>query len=78
MQLIERATISWSCIQGGRNKKCRQNYGSEISDKAVIGSRRNERIISKMTDMYDIASCSLVEVDGRFRGAYCLHYHSDK
>jgi hypothetical protein len=28
----------------------------------------------KMTGVWDIAPCSLVEVDRRFRGAYCLHH----
>jgi hypothetical protein len=32
----------------------------------------------KMTALWDIASCSLVEVYRRFRGAYCLHYHGDE
>jgi hypothetical protein len=27
----------------------------------------------KMTAFRDVAPCSLVEVDGCFRGAYCLH-----
>jgi hypothetical protein len=31
----------------------------------------------KMTTFWDIAPCSLVEVDRRFRGAYCLHYRPD-
>jgi hypothetical protein len=28
----------------------------------------------KMTAFWDIVPCSLVEVDRRFRGAYCLHH----
>jgi hypothetical protein len=28
-----------------------------------------------MIVLWDIAPYSLVEVDRRFRGAYCLHYH---
>jgi hypothetical protein len=31
----------------------------------------------KMTAFCDIAPCSLVEADGRFRDVYCLHYHDD-
>jgi hypothetical protein len=27
--------------------------------------------------LWDITSCSLVEVDLRFRGAYCLHFQGD-
>jgi hypothetical protein len=26
----------------------------------------------------DVAPCSLVEIDRRFRGAYCLHHHDDR
>jgi hypothetical protein len=32
----------------------------------------------KMTAFLDIAPCTLVEVDRRFRGAYCLHYQVDE
>jgi hypothetical protein len=32
----------------------------------------------KMAVFWDIAPCSLVDTDRRFRGAYCLHYHSDR
>jgi hypothetical protein len=31
----------------------------------------------KMTAFWDIAPCSLVEVDRHFRGAYCLHHQGD-
>jgi hypothetical protein len=31
-----------------------------------------------MTIFWDIAPCSLVETDRRFRGAYCLHYQNDE
>jgi hypothetical protein len=30
----------------------------------------------KMTAFWDIAPCSLAEVDRRFRGAYCLRYQA--
>jgi hypothetical protein len=30
-----------------------------------------------MTAFWDIAPCNLIEVDRRFRGAYCLHHHGD-
>jgi hypothetical protein len=29
-----------------------------------------------MTAFWDIAPCSLVEVDRRFTGTYCLHHHA--
>jgi hypothetical protein len=28
----------------------------------------------KMTVFWDVVSCRLVEIDRRFRGAYCLHH----
>jgi hypothetical protein len=31
----------------------------------------------KIIAFWDIALCSLVEVDRRFRGAYCLHHRPD-
>jgi hypothetical protein len=30
-------------------------------------------LLMKMSAFSDIALCSLIEVDRRFRGAYCLH-----
>jgi hypothetical protein len=38
-------------------------------------SRR--RVWRWQTALWDIAPCSLVEVDRRFKGAYCLHYQGD-
>jgi hypothetical protein len=32
----------------------------------------------KMTAFWDVAPCSLIEVYGRFRGAYCLHHQGDE
>jgi hypothetical protein len=32
----------------------------------------------KFRVFWDVAPCSHVEVDRRFRGAYCLHYHPDE
>jgi hypothetical protein len=31
----------------------------------------------KIAAFWDIASCSLVEVDRSFRGAYCLHHQGN-
>jgi hypothetical protein len=31
-----------------------------------------------MTAFWDNAQCSLIEVDRRFGGAYCLHHQGDK
>jgi hypothetical protein len=30
-----------------------------------------------MTDFWDTAVCSLIEVDQRFRGAYCVNHQGD-
>jgi hypothetical protein len=30
-----------------------------------------------MTVFWDVEPCSLLEIDRRFRGAYCLHHQSD-
>jgi hypothetical protein len=30
----------------------------------------------KVTVFWDVALCSLVEIDRRFRSAYCLHYQA--
>jgi hypothetical protein len=30
-----------------------------------------------MPFFWDVASCSLVEIDGRFRGVYCFHCEGD-
>jgi hypothetical protein len=32
----------------------------------------------KMTVLWDIVPCSLVEVDRRFRSPYCLHYQENE
>jgi hypothetical protein len=32
----------------------------------------------KFRVFWDVAPCSHVEVDRRFRGAYCLHHQGDK
>jgi hypothetical protein len=31
-----------------------------------------------MTILWDVARCSLVETDRRFRGAHCLHHQGDR
>jgi hypothetical protein len=35
----------------------------------------NEEDWMEVAVFWDVASCSLVDIDGRFRGAYCLHRH---
>jgi hypothetical protein len=34
--------------------------------------------VLKITAIWDVALCSLVEVDHRFRGACCLHHQGDE
>jgi hypothetical protein len=31
-----------------------------------------------MSVLWDVASCSLVEIDRRFRGIYCLHHRPEE
>jgi hypothetical protein len=31
----------------------------------------------KMTVLWDVATCCLVDIDRLFRGAYCLHHSPD-
>jgi hypothetical protein len=31
----------------------------------------------KMTVLWNVASCSLVDTDRRFRGVYCIHHQGD-
>jgi hypothetical protein len=31
----------------------------------------------KMTAVWNVAPCSLIEADRRIRGVYCLHHHPD-
>jgi hypothetical protein len=31
----------------------------------------------KMTAFWDIALCSLMDIEQHFRGAYCFHHHPD-
>jgi hypothetical protein len=51
-------------------KKCRNKLYNLICRVLTAAS-------VKMTAVWDIASCSLVEVDRRFRGTYCLHRQGD-
>jgi hypothetical protein len=38
---------------------------------------RNMRKILKFRVFWDVAPCSLIGVDQRFRGVYCLHHQGD-
>jgi hypothetical protein len=45
---------------------------SEAHQDGLFGFLQRQQS-SQMTAFWDTAPCSLVEVDRRFRGAYCLH-----
>jgi hypothetical protein len=32
----------------------------------------------KMTSFWDTAPCSIIDVDQRFRGVYCIHHQSNE
>jgi hypothetical protein len=34
----------------------------------------NEQMAKKMAVFWEVAPCNLVEIDRRFKGAYCLHH----
>jgi hypothetical protein len=38
----------------------------------------NKTITMKFSVFWDVAPCSEVDVDRRFRGAYCLHHQGDE
>jgi hypothetical protein len=44
----------------------------------ILSSQGKEITGGDDDSLLDIASCSLVAVDGRFRGAYCLNHQSDE
>jgi hypothetical protein len=39
-------------------------------------SNKNKNITMELTAFWDTVLCSLVEIDRRLRGAYCLHHHT--
>jgi hypothetical protein len=41
----------------------------------LVSTLSNQEHNLKMTAFWDVTPCSLVEVDLRFRGEYCLHHH---
>jgi hypothetical protein len=46
------------------------------SDKTTGHSKVNRKEV-KAAVFWDIAVCSLVEINRRFRGTYCFHHQSD-
>jgi hypothetical protein len=49
----------------------------QIQDKRVV-NMCGLVLIMEMAAVMDVAPCSVVDVERRFRGAYCLHYQGDK
>jgi hypothetical protein len=49
---------------------------AENSDRLMLFQVLTAKSV-KMAVFWGVAPCSLVEVYCRFRGAYCLHHHSD-
>jgi hypothetical protein len=56
------------------------------SDRGITGKISKDRYVRflvltaasmKFRLFWDVAPCSHVEVDRRFRGAYCLHHQGD-
>jgi hypothetical protein len=46
-----------------------------VSERFLIISKSS--IGLKMTVFWDVASCSLIELNRSFRSAYCLHHQGD-
>jgi hypothetical protein len=68
-------------------------HAKKIFSRATLGTRATGSLVLshrlcceisgshvykyKMTVVWDVARCSLVETDRRFRGAYCLHHRPE-
>jgi hypothetical protein len=52
--------------------------GTKVNIAVVSDKHMRYKVLTaasmKMIAFWDMAPCSLVEVDGRFRGAYCLRH----
>jgi hypothetical protein len=46
-----------------------------VTSPICIGNCAN---VLKFRVFWDVAPCSEIDVDRRFRGAYCLHYQGDR
>jgi hypothetical protein len=49
-------------------------YFKEYTVPTLVINRDEKQVGVKMTIFWDVAPYSLVEIDGRFRGACCLHH----
>jgi hypothetical protein len=54
---------SQQCYQHRKIKRLLHLLASDLSMKMIV--------------FWDVVPCSLVDIDRRFRGAYCLHHHPD-
>jgi hypothetical protein len=54
---------------------CRNSL--DLATLTVSDDEHKSSCSSKMTAFWDIAPCSLAEVDGRCRGAYCLRHQGE-
>jgi hypothetical protein len=54
-------------------------YSAHTSRQSKVASMRFQVLTAtnmRMAVFWDVAPCSLVEVDRRFRGTYCLHHQA--
>jgi hypothetical protein len=61
------------CPPQGLNLRTLGKMGSIL----ITTPMRSHYYNMNMTSFWDIALCSLIEADQRFRGAYCLHHQGD-
>jgi hypothetical protein len=55
--------------------KLKEKIQKEIQEEEAKG--KLDLLKMKMTLFWDVAPCSLVETDRRFRGTCCLHHQDD-
>jgi hypothetical protein len=58
-------------------KKTGKVYSSEYTNIAKVLIQVLTTTSMKMVIFWDVAACSLVDIDRRFRGAYCLHHRPE-
>jgi hypothetical protein len=75
----------WELITGRKQHKIGKDGGDfwpkRRPDKGCSATEDDEIIIAhsmKFRAFWDVAPCSHVKVDRRFRNAYCLHHQGDK
>jgi hypothetical protein len=62
------------CVEMGESNSQAQKekFSYQTAEKNLQKSKT--KVILRMTPFCDVVLCSLVEVDRRFRGSYCLHH----